>query len=631
MRRVNPLRALIRPFTRSLLCRSVLLGLLTTSGWLASASPAMASGPLIVGNNAAAGGGPIQTFDFSAGGAPVASFVPTGASDSNNGRGVDVVGSEVFYTELSSGFGPTSSIEVAPYNGGAGGADTRTLPNPRPTTGIQDLASSGGALYVLTGYPNQALEVFKLDPSTGAVLAGPISITGGASPSSDGFAVLPNGNFLINNIDGSCTYNQYDGTTGAQVSGTTITAPGGRFCTGVDTDGTSLFFQTDFSGFTQTDMSGKQIAHTSVTGESVGLEDISIVHPAAGTAKTTLSETAAPNPVRVGNPATFTYTEANTGTHSISNVSVSGSLCGTATLQGGDTNSNGVLDPGETWVLTCSKTFTTAGVFTDNASAAGTDMVTSQAAPVETASASIQVINPHTTLSETTQFSHGGAPLTTTFTYSETNDGTDPISNVSVSGSQCGAATFTSGDTNGNGLLDPGETWVFTCTETFTSAGTFTDNATATGTDTIDGNPAPTETASATVQVIAATPPLSAGFWKNHQGQTTALLPQSLGGYSVITFAQASAVFAGMNCSNSSTSTQNAVGCLAAQLLAAELNVSNNASNVCIFNTVLQANAFLSSVGYIGPSGTYALTDAQRSTAVSLASQLDAFNNGTCA
>jgi len=590
----------------------------------------MASGPLIVGNNASAGGGPIQTFDFSVGGAPVASFVPTGASDSNNGRGLDVMGSEVFYTELSSLFGPTPSIEVAPYNGGAGGADTRTLPNPRPTTGIQDLASSGGALYALTGYFNEPLEVFKLDPSTGAVLAGPISITGGASPGSDGFAVLPNGNFLINGGDGRCTYNQYDGTTGAQVSGTMITVPGAGFCTGVDTDGTSLFFQTDFSGFTQTDMSGNLIAHTSVSGEKVGVEDISIVHPAAGTAKTTLSETAAPNPVRVGNSATFTYTEANTGTHSINNVSVSGSLCGTATLQSGDTNSNGILDPGETWVLTCSKTFTTAGTFTDNATATGTDMVTNQAAPVETASASIQVINPHTTLSETSQYSHGGAPLTTTFTYSETNDGTDPISNVSVSGSQCGVATFKSGDTNGNGLLDPGETWVFTCTMTFNTPGTFTDNATATGTDTVDGNPAPVETASATVVVVSSTPALSAGYWKNHQAATTALLPQTLGGYTVTTFIQATAVFEAMNCSNSSTSTQNAVGCLAGQLLAAELNVANNTSNACINSTLIAANQFLSSVSYIGPTGAYTLTSGQRSTAIGLANTLNNFNNGIC-
>jgi hypothetical protein len=255
-----------------------------TAASLVFASGAMASGPLIVGNNAAPGGGPIQTYDFSTGGAPLASFVPTGASDENNGRGIVVIGSEVFYTELEHGFGPTPAIEVAPYNGGAGGADTRTIPNPRPTVGIQDLEFSGGSLYALTGYPiDEPLQVFKLDPTTGAVQGAPITITGSSFfPGSDGFTILPNGNFLINNGDESCTYNQYSGTTGAEISGTTITVPGASFCTGVDTDGTSLFFQTDFNGFTQTDLSGNLIAHVAVSGQVLfgGIEDISLVHPA---------------------------------------------------------------------------------------------------------------------------------------------------------------------------------------------------------------------------------------------------------------------------------------------------------------------------------------------------------------
>jgi hypothetical protein len=229
----------------------------------------------IVGNNAAFGDGPIQTYDFNTG-ALVNSFVPDGATiDSNNGRAVLVVGNEVFYTELCcGGFGATDFIRVAPFNGGAGGADIRTLPNPS-SSGVQDLAFAGGALYALTGYTGGPLQVFKLDPTNGTVLGGPVPITGsGQEASADGFAILPNGNFLINLSDASCTYNQYDPTTGT-ATGVTLTVPSATICTGVATDGTSLFFQTDFNSFTQTDLAGTFIAKTAVQSNTV--EGISLV------------------------------------------------------------------------------------------------------------------------------------------------------------------------------------------------------------------------------------------------------------------------------------------------------------------------------------------------------------------
>jgi hypothetical protein len=229
----------------------------------------------IVGNNAAFGGGPIQTYDFNTG-ALVNSFVPDGATiDSNNGRAVLVVGNEVFYTELCcGGFGATDFIRVAPFNGGAGGADIRTLPNPS-SSGVQDLAFAGGALYALTGYNGGPLQVFKLDPTNGAVPGGPVPITGpGQEASADGFAILPNGNFLINLSDESCTYNQYDPTTGT-ATGVTLTVPSATSCTGVATDGTSLFFQTDFNSFTQTDLAGTFIDKTAVQSNTV--EGISLV------------------------------------------------------------------------------------------------------------------------------------------------------------------------------------------------------------------------------------------------------------------------------------------------------------------------------------------------------------------
>jgi hypothetical protein len=261
---------------------------LEASGWLTVgftlvvaiwAATAQAQ-PLITCNNAGAGNGPITTFDF-VGGAVVGSFLPTGAFDGNNGRGVEVLGSLVYYTELSDGSGPTPSIELAPFSGGAGGADIGTLPNPRPGFGIQDLAYSNGVLYALTGYPSGALEVFGLNPVTGAVVSGPVSISSPAMSSSDGFTVLPNGNFLINEGDPVNVYDQYNSTTGAVIPGTTIVAPGNPFASGVDTDGTSLFFHTasdvafTSNSLAQTTLTGAPIATQGIPADSC--EDISVI------------------------------------------------------------------------------------------------------------------------------------------------------------------------------------------------------------------------------------------------------------------------------------------------------------------------------------------------------------------
>src|SRR5580765_5656890 len=204
--------------------------------------------PLIAGNTSQFGCGPIYTNNYTLG-TIVASFIPTGAGptpcpnppSNNNGRGVAVGGTEIFYTELVDnqtsppGFGPTDFIRVADFNNGAGSADTRTLANPRPGAGIQDLTFQNGILYALTGYETDPPWVYGLHLSTGAILSGPVVLAGSTFPpiplpagtDSDGFAVLPNGNFLINNGDTSCIYNEYDKTTGQLVVSGTINVPGG--------------------------------------------------------------------------------------------------------------------------------------------------------------------------------------------------------------------------------------------------------------------------------------------------------------------------------------------------------------------------------------------------------------------
>ena len=59
-----------------------------------------------------------------------------------------------------------------------------------------------------------------------------------------------------------------------------------------------------------------------------------------------------------------------------------------------------------------------------------------------------------------------------------TNPGTEPLSNVTVRDDNGTADTaddfspvFKGGDTNNNGLLDPGETWTYTATGTVGTAG----------------------------------------------------------------------------------------------------------------------------------------------------------------
>jgi len=99
-----------------------------------------------------------------------------------------------------------------------------------------------------------------------------------------------------------------------------------------------------------------------------------------------------------------------------------------------------------------------------------------------------------------------GTPVT--FTYGESNTGTAPITNVTVTGSSCGQATLITSSDGNTTTLDPGATWTFTCTETLSNTGsstiTVTDTATATGT--ANGAAAPPETAQAKVKVKPAPP-----------------------------------------------------------------------------------------------------------------------------
>ena len=110
-----------------------------------------------------------------------------------------------------------------------------------------------------------------------------------ATDTSDGFTLLPNGNFLINDGDKEPIYREYSGTTGNLVSGglvVNLAAFGLGFTkgTGVATapDWQSLYFIADIDSpqtLVQTDLTGQLIGTQLINNNSTSIEDIDVVIP----------------------------------------------------------------------------------------------------------------------------------------------------------------------------------------------------------------------------------------------------------------------------------------------------------------------------------------------------------------
>jgi hypothetical protein len=205
--------------------------------------------------------------------------------------------------------------------------------------------------------------------------------------------------------------------------------------------------------------------------------------------------------ILAGTSVTFQVTEKNDGNIPLDPPTpgdiesyIESDECETITFVSGD-DGNGILDPEEEFVFDCTLTPSATTVVTvtghgiDNDLNDGFDVTwcdPDEPVPAETvcdqdeiATATVTVLNPSTKLT---------SRAVVTYTFFETNDGDAPLTNPSVTAAGCTvtSATPNAGDTNTNGVLDPGETWQFTCTKTFNSAadgnsGFASDTVTATG------------------------------------------------------------------------------------------------------------------------------------------------------
>lgn len=150
----------------------------------------------------------------------------------------------------------------------------------------------------------------------------------------------------------------------------------------------------------------------------------------------------------------------------LTGVQVVDDLCRPVKFLTGDDNGNGKLDYDETWRFSCKVKLEKSSISTATVTgAAGNITATHRAlAPVLVGSQElpplISIVNT-TKVSSPLQWSKNGAEVN--FSYKVNNPGSIPLSLVEVKDDRCGQLSGRLGDTNGNGLLDINEVWIYTC------------------------------------------------------------------------------------------------------------------------------------------------------------------------
>ena len=191
---------------------------------------------------------------------------------------------------------------------------------------------------------------------------------------------------------------------------------------------------------------------------------VSILRPGIAIVKV-----AEPLEVYPGDNVTYTYTVTNTGNTPLSSLSVIDDRLGSISLVSGDDNENSLLDTDETWIYTANYT---AGAddpspLTNTAEASGTDDL--EKTVTDSDAASVIIIRPDIALVKTAEPSSVHVGDNITYTYTVTNTGSFPLSDVSMVDDLLGSIAVSSGDDNGNSILDNDEIWIFTANYTVVS------------------------------------------------------------------------------------------------------------------------------------------------------------------
>lgn len=218
------------------------------------------------------------------------------------------------------------------------------------------------------------------------------------------------------------------------------------------------------------------------------------VAPAPGYAVTKVT---ADTPSTAGQQLAYTFRVVNNGNVSLSNINVTDAKCSAApTLQSGDTNNNGALDPDETHVFGCTSVPLTqveldSGTITNTVNVtANTPDGTALPQVSDTLVTPVDAL-PAFELAKTTSSTPTQAGDTLVYGFTLNNTGNVSISAISISDQKCSAAPVldVASDAGADDVLSPGEIWMLSCTsipvtQVEIDAGQVNNTATATGTPT---------------------------------------------------------------------------------------------------------------------------------------------------
>jgi uncharacterized repeat protein (TIGR01451 family) len=207
--------------------------------------------------------------------------------------------------------------------------------------------------------------------------------------------------------------------------------------------------------------------------------------PGLSIAKTsTTTAITAPNQV-----VPYTLTVTNTGNLSLTGITVTDEKCDAAPAYvSGDTSDDQMLQPTETWTYTCDHTVTPTEA---DAGGSLSNTVTADSAETEpvTDTLAIPLAGTMSLVKSSATSGVTAAGQVVPYSFTVTSSSLLTLTGVTLTDARCDSApVLSAGDGNGDGKLQPTETWSYTCSHTVTqpeldAGGNLTNTATADSTE----------------------------------------------------------------------------------------------------------------------------------------------------